>query len=96
MIADGTAVLFQALIAGSVCVLGTRILTCFILDPYHNKHCYCLPPLPRSPRHRSVLYVCKAALDANGGLRTVQQDTILNHQGRLVVNAVGRSQEQSG
>lgn len=38
--------LFQALILGSFCVLGNRILTCFMLGPYNNKHCCCLSPLP--------------------------------------------------
>lgn len=41
--------LFQALIPGSFCVPGNRILTCSILNAYNNKHCYHLPSLPGLP-----------------------------------------------
>ena len=57
-----TAVLFQALILGSFCVPGNRILTCSILNPCNNKHCYYLPPLPGLPNAvGTILQDCETA-----------------------------------
>ena len=85
---------FQALILGSFCVPGNKILTCFILDPYNNNWvhtvvaCLLCPGSGMQPPPASVCRTASRRTEVSG-------QSTLNNKELLAINIPGKSQDQS-